>query len=668
MGRKPGLFSELKRRRVFRVAVVYAVVGFVVAQVADLLFPALLLPEWAFRLVVLLLILGFPIALVLAWSFDLTPEGVRRTDPGSGGADEGAGAEPGTEGSPAARASARPRLAAAAGFTVLLAALGFGAYHLLVGGEESGPAVGIASAPTGVYSIAVLPLTNLVGGEENEYFADGITEDLLTNLGLVPDFTVISRTSAMRYKGSDKSVPEIARELGVQFVLEGSLRRSGDRVRVVIQLVEPGTDTQIWAQTLDRRVEDIFDVQSEIAQAVVSALRVELTGGVSDRIGRAPTDNFDAYELFLQGRDLYYDYSGPAMERAIELFRRAVELDPNFALAHAWLGASHAVHAFNNRADPGLYAYAEEHARRAIRLQPDLGDGWRALGTTLGVTGRYDEAASALERAIELNPHDFPAIGNLGLVYALQGVWDRAIEMVLISIRRDPTRSYIDYANLAGYALRLSLFDWAVESANQSLELRPRNEIALGILAMTAFFRGRTAEAVERAERLARDHDEDAQGLDAAGTVLLLAGEEASARAALERLHEMAPHILPQQSHAPPVLLAYLLDKEGETDRAAGLLRASERLTREAIDAGDRNPALEFSLAGIAAVRGERSRALDHLERAVEMGWNEPDLTRRDPVLAPLGEDPRFVAAVERMQARTDAMRERVERQRRARP
>jgi eukaryotic-like serine/threonine-protein kinase len=671
MERKSGFLSELKRRRVLRTAGVYAVVAFLVAQVADLLLPALLLPDWAFRMVIALLILGFPIAIALAWSFDLTPEGVRRTEP-TGGRDlpegaetDGHGGQAGAAGAsqPAVAPSSLLRPMALAGLVFFAGALGYAGYQLLSPRGESAAEGVPAPPPEPGQSIAVLPLTNLAGGAENEYFADGVTEDILTNLGLVPDFAVISRSSSMRYKGSERSIQEIAGELGVRYVLEGSLRRDGDRVRIVIQLVEPATDRQIWAQTLDRRVEDVFAVQSEVAQAVVEALRVQLTGGLEERMGRAPTDDFQAYEFFLQGRDAYYQYTPQGMERAIERFQQAIDRDPGFALAHAWLGAARAVSVFNYRADPGRIISAERSARRAIELQPDLGDGHRALGTTLGISGRYEEAVHALERAIELNPHDFPAIGNLGLMYALRGEWDRAIEIVLISIRRDPTRSYIDYANLGGYATRLGLFDRAREAVEQSLALDPGNATALTVGVLTELYSGRNAEAADVAIRLSGP-EADAASLDAAGYAFAAVGEDARAREVLERLHELAPDVLPRQTHAPSVVLGHLLTEAGDTGRAGALLRESERQTREAMEQGDGNPALLFSLAGIATIRGERGRALAYLEQAVDMGWNDPILTRIDPVVAPLRGDPRFEAAVEAMESRVGAMRARAAEQR----
>lgn len=654
MPRKSPFLSELGRRRVFRTAVAYAAAAFVVAQVADLILPALSVPDWAFRLVLALLVLGFPIAVVLAWSFDLTADGVVRTGEPANNEDPSESAP-----HPPARGSTF-RLAGVAALGMIVPALAFVGYQLLSQPSEAGEGSSSAAVPDAVQSIAVLPLTNLAGGEENEYFADGVTEDILTNLGLIPDFAVTSRTSAMRYKGSDRSVREIASELGVRYVVEGSLRRHGDMVRIVVQLVEPAKDRQIWAQTLDRRVEDVFAVQSEIARAVVDALRVQLAGGLEERMGRAPTEDFEAYELFLQGRDFYYQYSPSRMERAVELFQEAIERDPGFALAHAWLGSAYAVAVYNFRAETSLLAEAEASAERAIALQPDLGDGYRALGTVVGILGRFEEAVAALERAVELNPHDFPAIGNLAVTHALRGDWDRAVEVVTISIRRDPTRSHIDYRNLADYTARLSLFDRALEAANQSLTLAPDDPTGLDGLAFVELYRGRTAEAMDLARRLTGP-DANPQSLASAGYMLAWAGEDEQARAALERAHEAAPRAVPQQTHAPAVVLAHLLHGDGESRRGEELLRVSERITRGAMEMGDGNPALEFSLAGIATIRGVRERALDHLERAVDLGWNDPIGTKRDPVLAPLREEPRFIAAVDRMEARVEAMRTRVQ-------
>jgi adenylate cyclase len=644
MSRQPSFFEELKRRRVVRAAAVYAIVAFGVVQVADLLFPALLLPEWSVRLVVGLVLVGFPVALVLAWAFDLTPEGVRRT-PGPA--------------APAGRLDlGSPRATGLVGLGMVIALVAFGGYHFLApaaSDDDRTPAPSDAR-----HSIAVLPFTTMAGGEENEYFADGLTEDILTNLGLVPDFTVVSRTSVMRYKGSDRSVPEIARELGVRYVLEGSMRRAGDQVRVVIQLIEPASDRQIWARTMDRRVQDVFALQSEIAHAVVDALRVELGVGVGDRIGRAPTEDMAAYELFLQGRDFYYQYSRSTMERAIALFRQAVQRDPGFALAHAWLGAAQAVCVFNYACDPSLMQAGLASARLAVELQPDLGDAHRALGTVLSVSGRLDAGTPHLERAIELNPNDFAAISNLGLNQVLSGDVDGAIATTYRSIERDPARSFIDYGNLSSYYRILELHDRVRHAAAQAFALRLDDVNASANLAWTDLLEGRPADAMARMERLVDGHA-DPSLLATAGHVTMVGGDHARAREMLERAHVLAPDAPALNLYAPGVLLAWLRQRDGERDAAEELLSAVERRLRADTDAGSQIPAIALSMAGVATIRGDIDAAVRHFERAESLGLLDPALLARDPVLAPIRDQPRFQAAMDRMWERQRAQRKRVE-------
>jgi adenylate cyclase len=666
MSRQPSFFEELKRRRVVRAAVVYAIVAFGVVQVADLLFPALLLPEWSVRLVVGLVLVGFPVALVLAWAFDLTPEGVRRTPSPRPDAGQAVAASPGSgtpvdarPSGPAGRLDLRsPRATGLVGLGMVIALVAFGGYHFLVPTTSDDDRT-TASADAR-HSIAVLPFTTMAGGEENEYFADGLTEDILTNLGLVPDFTVVSRTSVMRYKGSDRSVPEIARELGVRYVLEGSMRRVGDQVRVVIQLIEPGSDRQIWARTMDRRVQDVFALQSEIAHAVVDALRVELGGGVGDRIGRAPTEDMAAYELFLQGRDFYYQYSRSTMERAIALFRQAVERDPGFALAHAWLGAAQAVCVYNYSCEASLMQSGLASARRAVELQPDLGDAHRALGTVLSVTGRLDAGTPHLERAVELNPNDFAAISNLGLNQVLRGDVDGAIATTYRSIERDPARSFIDYGNLSSYYRILELYDRVRSAAAQAFALRLDDVNASANLAWSELLEGRPADAMARMERLVGEQA-DPSLLATVGHVFMVGGDHARAREILERAHVLAPDAPALNLHAPAVLLAWLRHQDGETDRAEELLDTADRRLRADMDDGSQIPAIALSMAGVAAIRGDIYAAVRHFERAVDHGLMDPVLIARDPVLAPIRDQPRFQAAMDRMWERQRAQRQRVE-------
>ncbi|MFP4074643.1 MAG: hypothetical protein ACLFVZ_11465, partial [Actinomycetota bacterium] len=323
------LLSELRRRRVYQVAVVYVLVGWGALQVGDVVVEPLGLPDWTLAFVIVLLALGFPVAIVLAWAFQVTPEGVRRAPPLA------AEAEGGDEAS-ASAGTTRVRNAALIGLGMLIAVLAIGTYAFFHEAADD-RRVGSAVAED-LQFLAVLPFANMSADAENEFFADGVMEDILAHLALVPEFAVVSRTTAMRYEGTTQPIPEIADELGVRYLLEGSVRREGDRVRINAQLVDGPADQPIWVETYDRNLEDIFAVQTEIATAIADALEAELTRGVAERIERSPTEDLEAYDLLLQGRDHFYRYTREGTERAIDHFWAALERDPEFALARAWLG------------------------------------------------------------------------------------------------------------------------------------------------------------------------------------------------------------------------------------------------------------------------------------------------------------------------------------------
>src|SRR6056297_566897 len=304
------LFAELKRRKVFRAAIAYLVVAWVVVEVASTVAPNLNLPEWTPRMVTLLVMLGFPLALVLAWIFDFTSEGVKVTD--DTGSSRG--------------------FYAVAGF-LAVAAVG---WFLVSGPADQEPRLaGDAEEP----SIAVLPFVNMSDDASNEYFADGISEELLNILAGIDGLKVASRTSAFSFKDTNTPIPEIAEVLGVRHVLEGSVRKQGNRVRITAQLIEAGDDAHLWSETYDRNLDDIFVVQEEIAQAITLALE-DVIGARSVAVA-APTRNMDAYQSYLRGRSRFYQRA--ELDEAIADLEYATQHDPGFAEAWIYLAAAHAV-------------------------------------------------------------------------------------------------------------------------------------------------------------------------------------------------------------------------------------------------------------------------------------------------------------------------------------
>jgi TolB-like protein/tetratricopeptide (TPR) repeat protein len=487
------LFTELKRRKVFRAAVVYAATGFVVLQVADIMLPRLGVPEWAMSLIVLLVALGFPVALVLAWALELTPDGIRRT-------------ESATPHEPAPSLLGRKTLLAAT--LLIIVGAGLSAGWFLKSGGPAPDLVAVSALHT-PGSVAVLPFDNFAV-EDEDYFSDGITEDIIAQLTRVPDLTVVSRTSAMRYRNTDLTVRQIGAELGVGAILEGSVRRADGRVRIVAQLIDVATDTHLWSETYDREVADIFAVQSEVAREIASALGRTLNPAVGPGAGGragAPTD-LETYELYLRARHLWNQRRPAALRSAIQYLEAAIARDPEFALAHAGLADVYVVFPFLDPTAPALPSAdsAMAAARRALELDSTLGEAYAALGLASLVAWSFEDADEYFARALELTPGYATALQWAGNYRAALGQTEEAIELLQRALALDPfsPRIHQDLANRLHEAGRL---DEAVQVLERGAELDP-GYADYHVLAMLVYaYAGdedRALEALLRAHALAR--------------------------------------------------------------------------------------------------------------------------------------------------------------------
>jgi TolB-like protein/Tfp pilus assembly protein PilF len=456
---RSGFFAELKRRKVVRVAVVYAATGFVVLQVADIMLPSLGVPGWALSLIVVLLILGFPVALVLAWALELTPDGVRVTPAPTAGDHE----QP-----PPSLLGKRTVFVSA---LLVMLGVGLGAGWLL---KPSGPAPDpvAGSAPHASGSVAVLPFDNFAA-EDEDYFSDGITEDIIAQLTRVPDLTVISRTSAMRYRNTDLSVREIGAELGVGAILEGSVRRADGRVRIVAQLIDVATDAHLWAETYDREVADIFAVQSEVAREIASALGRTLVAPGAGGQEHARTDP-EIYELYLRARHLWNQRRPAALRSAIQYFEEAIARDPNFALAHAGLADVYVVLPFTDPTVPALPSAdsAMAAARRALELDPTLGEAYAALGLASLVAWSFEDADEYFAQALELTPGSATANQWAGDYRAALGQTEEGIELLRRALELDPFSLRIHH-DLANRLSRSGRRDEAIQVLERGAELDP---------------------------------------------------------------------------------------------------------------------------------------------------------------------------------------------------
>jgi TolB-like protein/Flp pilus assembly protein TadD len=418
-------FSELKRRKVYRVAIAYAVAAWLVAQVVTQIFPVFEVSQWALRSMIVLLITGFPIALILAWAFDITPEGIKRTDD----------IDP-----------VRPETRR----------------------TEAIPAK----------SIAVLPFENLSDDPENAYFADGVHDDILSSLAKISDLKVISRTSVRQYKEGARNLREIAQALGVAHILEGTVRRAGNRVRVNAQLINAQTEAHVWADTFDRELTNLFALQSELAERITEALRANLSARERASMQIHPTSDLAAYELFLRARDLFrWSGVGDPLEngvKALRLIDEAVARDPQFALAYC----------LGSRVNAELYWFGHDRSRArlnnakaaadvALRLQPDLGDAHLALAF-FHYYGYHDykRARTEIEIAQQATPNDAEIWDAAGAVGRREGRWDEAIANFEKARYLDP-RNFSVISNLAETLIAMRRYTEAQHAIDNALLINP---------------------------------------------------------------------------------------------------------------------------------------------------------------------------------------------------
>jgi TolB-like protein/Tfp pilus assembly protein PilF len=415
-------FSELKRRKVYRVAVAYAVVAWLIIQIVTQTFPYLDVPNWAIRLVIILVVLGFPVALILAWAFDLTPQGIKRTD--------------------------------------------------------ELPPEAISATKISEKSIAVLPFENLSDDQENAYFADGVQDDILSNLAKIADLKVISRTSVRQYRSGARNLREIGTALGVAHILEGTVRRSGNRVRINTQLINARTDAHVWAETFERETTDVFALQSELAEKIATALRANLSPREKASMQVHPTKDRDAYDLYLRARDLFrWSGSGDpreSAENALHLLDQAVARDPQFALAHSLASRFHQeLYWFGFDKTHARLAKAKNAVDTALRLHPELGDAHLALAYYYYYGYRdYERADAELAIALRATPNDAEVWDGMAVVDRRQGRWDEAVSNFERARALDPHNGAVIW-NLAETYFCLCRFEDAARTFDAGLTSNP---------------------------------------------------------------------------------------------------------------------------------------------------------------------------------------------------
>src|SRR5881296_2429174 len=655
---------ELQRRKVYRVAAAYIIAAGFIIQVGSAVFPAWELPNWTFRLVVVLLLIGFPISLILAWAYDVTPQGIRATP------------------APTTSGSHRRRNLIMLIATGIIISAGAGFFLL--------PR---ASARKIDKSIAVLPFQSLSDEKENAYFADGIQDDILTNLSKIGDLKVISRMSVMSYRGDAlRNAREIGKALGVGALLEGSVRRAGNRVRVSVQLINANSDEHIWAEDYDRDLTDVFAIQTDLAQKIASALQAKLSRNEKARLDNRPTKNPDAYLLFVQAHDYANrtDMFRDTTLKAEPLFEQAIKLDPNFAAAFAGLSMveSWAYHSFDPL--PARREKARTAANEALRLQPDLPEAHLALGFSYYYGDRdYERALAEFEIAKRGLPNEAQAYMAIGAIQRRQGKWAESTANLEKAAELDPKNGSVllnlayNYMATRNFEAADKIFDRGIEAAPESfgsralkgeLAIRWKGDISVAEKELASVPPGIDPEGLVTLGRagvltLQRKFPEALQVIQQfrgetlivragafcptaslEGTLYLYLGDKVNARSAFERARIIAERLVRESPDdaARHEQLGLILAGLGRKEEAIKEGKRAVELLPESQDAFD-GPEATASLAQIYAWTGESDEAfrlLDHLLR-IPNGLTIPML-KLDPVWDPLRKDPRYQALIDK--------------------
>src|SRR5947208_316938 len=454
-----GFFEELQRRKVYRVAAAYIIAAAFIIQIGSAVFPAWELPNWTLRRVIVLLLAGFPVALILAWAYDVTPQGIQATPTVPGG-----------------HRRRNIILLVAAGAIISTAA----GFFLLPR----------ASARKIDKSVAVLPFQNLTDEKANAYFAEGIQNEILTKLATVRDLKVISRTSTAKYQSKPDNLKAVAQELGVSTVLEGTVQRAGDKVRVNVQLIDARADTHLWANSYDRDFKDVLAVESEVAAQIADALKANLSPSESHVLAAARTENTEAYDLFLRGQYEFHQaessLAADAYDRADAFYRQALARDPNFAEAAAELARNRlSRHWFVSPLAPAELEEVKSLIDRALALAPNSPEAHFAVGLFFYYGHRqYENALAEFNRTLELQPNNADARAFCAWVYRRRGEWERSLADAQQAEELDPRDASIP-ANIGGTYGTLRQWKDAEGAELRALGIDPHNTIAAAFLLIT---------------------------------------------------------------------------------------------------------------------------------------------------------------------------------------
>src|ERR1035437_38573 len=610
------LFEEIKARKIRKWVAIHLSTGLTILGVANLIGSRYNLPPFIFDLILVILVFGLISVIILAWFH---------------GKEE--------------HQKVAPKEIILHSTVVICAAIGMVCYM-------SRPKVETITIDAN--SIAVLPFENLSSSKDDEYFSDGVTEDILTQLSKIEKLKVVSRTSVMQYKNTTKSVREIGKELGVETILEGSVRRFGNRVRIVGQLIDAKTDKHLWADTYDRELKDIFLIQTEVATKIAASLKTELSSKDKEKLKWNPTKDVNAYGFYLEGREHYNRYKLNENEKAIVLFRKALELDPEYALAYTGLADAFAQKAGIFGSEEAWYDSSIKMSNKAIELNPNLSEGYKSLGVVSAYKGKFHSAIEYDSKALELNPNYGAAVRNISSMYWWLGKYDEAYPWALKSIQVDPARA-------SGYAqLGLIYSGLAQDSAAEkwfltSIAMQPNSTREIDLIKNYITIKD-YQKARNYIQSIQKDSPVDPDILAVAALVEFYAGDFQKAKVLYDSAYSKKADKKDSYNE-----YAYVLWKNNKRKEAALIFNNASREAEELIKQGSEEFNSPYTLAQVNAVLGNKEAAYKWLQEAINKGWRFYRWSLNEPLFDNIRNEDRFKEMMNNLKLMVDTMRKKID-------
>jgi TolB-like protein/Flp pilus assembly protein TadD len=627
-------WKELQRRNVLRAAVTYFIVGLLLLQGLAFVTPFLQLEESTIRIAGMLLAAGFPLAVWMAWRYEISPQGFIRTT------------SPDSANNPYTAHQKKP-LTSGTMIVVLVTALALLFVYIKIYLTPPSPS-------DKSISIAVLPFENRSGNGADKYIADGISDDVINRLTFSRKLVVRSRSSTQHF--SEATVLDVVSStLQVSYIVKGSVQRSGEQILVTAQLLD-AMGNYLWGDTFKHTSENIILVQSEIARKIVQQLKVKLNELEMHKLNEQPTESATAYDCYLRGRSLYYRYKASANDSAITQFRCAIDLDPNYA--RAWAGLGDALSQKHGRfgqeyfwTDSGLVA-----SQRAIELDSGLSEGYKAMAVAYNYRKEYAKAVPYLEKAVEISPTYVQAVGNLGITYLNLRDLPNAIKWELTCAGLDPS-NWVPY-QITGWTFRLlgdlqEAESWLTQSLEKPSGKRFDTYEQLGY---TYVAQGRKKKALELIDDLIKDAEHDSRGLETAGLIANFAGDNKTAELYFVNSIEKNAGYKDDLNTFSPIGLGQIRLEQGNKIEAEVYLSHAMFNLNSSIEKGSQSADLPYYIAAIYAIRGNRAQSLEWLQKAIDKKWLDYAMIEHGPYFARYRTDPAFLNLVKQLKAKTDRM------------